>query len=544
MMKIIIVVFVMGLMPFFGCLKKTYHREAESLSMPMKLEQKIGQLIMVAVPGTGMHQGAESIIKEYLPGGVILFGYNLSSYHNNKRFINELQQSSLRHTGIPLFVSIDQEGGRVVRITEGVTQFPGNMSAGTGGDDDLVYQWGRVLGLELRLSGVNMNLAPVLDVNNNPYNPVINTRSFGSDPGLVARMGSDYIRGIQDSHCIAVGKHFPGHGDTDKDSHYTLPVIRSDLKRLRSVELVPFKKAIDAGVESIMTAHISFPEIPGSNEPATLSPLFLTGILRNELKFTGLIITDDLEMAAISKKQEMGEAAVKSVLAGADIVLISSYGRNIPVIVGALKKAVVDKRISEARLNESLSRILEVKMRYNIIAYENGRVHIEGFALTDKESLVLKEAPRVNSELSKRGILYFGDAGLLYPGGSAVRLFITPSAALRGVLKQNKNNIICGIHEVARLMAKKGGKTVLYYHVSKPDLKSIQIIAAYCKNKGVGFVIISSGNPFPITVSGLVQAGLLSFSDTDESIRLLGICLNGGFRPALNSRLFLGIKKQ
>jgi beta-glucosidase-like glycosyl hydrolase len=526
-----------------GCTPKRYDREAALVTSAIDLDRKVGQMIIVAVPGSSMNNAIKAILKSYVPGGVILFGYNLASLESNKKFIGEMQEYSQQSSGIPLFVSIDQEGGRVVRITSGVTQFPGNMAAGIGRDCSLTYLWGRILGLELRRCGINMNLSPVLDVNNNPFNPVINTRSFGSDPRVVASLGTCYIRGLQESGCMAVGKHFPGHGDTNLDSHSTLPVILSNMRRLEKIELYPFTEAISSSVEGIMTAHISYPKILGNNDPATISPYFLTRLLRNDLKFKGLVITDDMEMAAISQRLELGEAAVQSILAGADIVLISSYGRNIQLVVSAIRHAVSAGRISQERLNESVCRILEAKMRYGIMAYEHGRVRRVYSPLTGKEEKILSDAGRVNSELSRKGTFYFGDISLLNPGRNATRIFITSNTMLRQVLDKNEANIICGINELARFTARKGTKIIIYLHVVEPDLHRIQAVARFCEKRGFALVLISSGNPYPITVSGIVRAGLLSFSDTDESIRQIGICLNGGFYPTIDSSLFQGIKK-
>ncbi len=527
-----------------GCMQKRYTDEADVVSRGMNLDWKIGQMIMVAVPGGRMNREVEMIVKQYRPGGVILFGYNLSSFKNNKKYIEDMQKASCAYAGVPLFVSIDQEGGRVVRIVDGVTQFPGNMAAGVCGDKDLAYRWGRALGLQLRQTGVNMNLAPVLDVNNNPRNPVINTRSLGSDPRLVADLGAAYARGLQESRCIAVGKHFPGHGDTNRDSHLTLPVIRYDMKRLERVELVPFRKAIGAGVECIMTAHIAYPEILGNNDPATVSKKFLTGVLRDDLNFRGLVITDDMEMHAISRRQEMGEAAVRSIMAGSDIVLISSWQGSIPAIVNAIKKAVCEKRLSEARINDSVNRILEVKIRYGIMPVGKEKSRPGVFRLTGRDRKALSDAGRVNSELSRRGIYYFGGRDLIRPAAGVTRVFMTGNRLLREELSRNKNNIIIdGLGGLARHKPARDRKAVFYLHLSAPDPALARSAAALCASTGMGFVLVSSGNPFPLTVSGAVQAGLLSFSDTAESIRQLGRCLNGEFRPASGGSLLLGIGK-
>jgi beta-glucosidase-like glycosyl hydrolase len=528
-----------------GCARKKFNDEARSICREMTLEQKIGQMIMVAVPGDRMNYKTEMIVKQYRPGGVILFGHNLSSFENNKKFIHDLQDASYSYAGIPLFVSVDQEGGRVVRIVSGVTQFPGAMAAGVSGDTDLAYRWGRILGAELCMTGVNMNLAPVLDVNNNPRNPVINTRSFGSDPGLVADLGAAYLEGVQESRCISVGKHFPGHGDTDKDSHLTLPVIRHGMERLRGIELVPFKQAIGAGVECIMTAHIAYPEILGAGEPATESKKFLTDMLRKEFRFDGLVITDDMEMHAISRRQEMGDAAVRSVLAGADIILISSYEGNIPAIINAVKTAVREKRITEERINASAARIIETKIRYGILSHRDGSWIPGRYVLTEKDKNALDESGSVNVSLSRKGILYYGSGEFIGPAPGTVRIFITRNEILRRELSRNERNIIIpDFTELGRYIPAKNKKAVVYLHVVDPDLGYIKNVKEYCGKKGIDVVLVSSGNPFPVTVSGIVRAGLLSFSNTEESVRQLGKCLNGEFHPQTGGSMLLGIENR
>ncbi len=526
-----------------GCAEKRFDTEAKSLTVAMDLDRKVGQMIMVAVPGNRLNSAVRTILDRYLPGGIILFGYNLTSFVDNRKFIAEMQEYSLSHSGIPLFVSVDQEGGRVARLTSGVTQFPGNMASGIAGDCSLTYKWGRVLGLELRRTGINMNLAPVLDVNNNPFNPVINTRSFGSDPDTVASLGSCYIKGLQSSKCLAVGKHFPGHGDTNLDSHRTLPVILNNMSRLRRTELPPFREAISSHVEGIMTAHISYPEILPNHDPATISPFFLTALLRKEMNFKGLVITDDMEMAAISKRMDIGEAAVKSIQAGADIVLISSYGTNIPSIVRAIKKAVAEKCISKNRIDESVRRILEAKMRYGILSYKNGKAQLAPSIFSSEERNMLGSAGNLNVELSKKGLFYYGRPEYLNPGKNAVRLFITQDARLRLALSGNKKSIMFSTADLARYRPEKGADTIVYLHVDQPDLDYLRYVESICKKKGAALVLVSSGNPYPVTESGIFKAGLLSFSNTDESVRQLGVCLNGGFMPAQDPSLFQGIKK-
>ena len=351
-------------------------RVAQIITDNLTLEQKTGQIIMFALPGQSVNKDNSELIRKYLPGGIILFGYNVGENSDLPGFIDELQQESMNRSSIPLFVSTDQEGGRVIRITKGITRFPGNLAAGVSERYNDIKKMARITGMELRSRGINMNLAPVLDINNNPVNPVINTRSFGSNPVVTAKAGASYISGLQSAGCIAVAKHFPGHGDTESDSHHVLPVINHDMERLKKVELVPFYKAIKEKVECIMSAHIHFPYVTENDEPATLSKFFLTDLLRVEMKFNGIVMTDDLEMNAVSGKMDLGEAAVKSFLAGSDVILVSSYGKNIPVIYNALLSAVKEGTISMDRLNKSGNRIIELKLRYKIAGYNEEKQKI------------------------------------------------------------------------------------------------------------------------------------------------------------------------
>lgn len=333
----------------------------------LTLEQKIGQMVMMGVPGTEAGTEAAALIREYNVGGIMFFAENVVTPAQVQRFTADLQQlARTSGAGWPLFISIDQEGGRVVRIKEGVTPLPSAMALGAAGSEQLAEKVGRIVGEELAALGINMNAAPVLDVNNNPHNPVIGTRSFGEDPHAVAKLGTAFMRGLQAAGLLAIGKHFPGHGDTDVDSHLALPTIAHARERLNEVELVPFRAAIDAGIDAVMSAHITFPTVdPTPGLPSTLSPRVLTGLLRGELGFGGLIVTDALEMSGITSQFSIPDAAVKAVLAGADIVLVaqSKYNEDGKRAVERLVQAVRDGIISEQRIDESVRRIAEAKQR-------------------------------------------------------------------------------------------------------------------------------------------------------------------------------------
>ncbi len=409
--RAIIIIIILLFIPF-SCetCETRMTKDAVRIIQKMTLSEKIGQMLMLGVPDKIITKDTALIINNYMPGGIILFGYNLGSTKEIKKYIEDMQQTAVKKYNIPLFISIDQEGGRVKRITDGVTQFPGNMAFGVVDNESFTYDAARIIGIELRNMGINMNLAPALDVNNNPLNPVINTRSFGSDVKIVSRLGASYIKGLQKSRCIAVGKHFPGHGDTDKDSHLTLPVINYDMARLRKIELPPFAEAIDSGVEAIMTAHISFPNILKDNLPVTISKQFLTGILRGEMRFNGLIITDDMEMNAVSKEMDLGDGAVKSILAGADIILVSTHGKTLETISQAIRKAVDEGVISTDRIDESVKRIIELKLRYDIMRGDGGNSTYTKFNYSQEESDILKKAGDLNSIVSKEAVYFYSNS--------------------------------------------------------------------------------------------------------------------------------------
>lgn len=330
----------------------------------MSLEEKIGQLLHIGIPSPSLSEETICHLQKIKPGGIIYFSRNIKNPNQVKDLSLKLQKISK----FAPFISIDQEGGAVMRIVDGVTVFPGNMALGATRSAALAYQAGRITGEELYVMGVNMNLAPVLDVNNNPQNPVIGLRSFGEEAELVAELGSAMALGLQDAKVIATGKHFPGHGDTDQDSHYSLPVVNHEQKRLNEVELVPFKSAAEKGLRAIMTAHVVFPAFePDISTPATLSKNVLTGLLREQLNFDGLILTDCMEMKAISDTIGTVEGAIKTIEAGSDMVLISHTPSLQLEAYQALLNAVKSGRLTEERIDQSVARILKTKMEFGIL---------------------------------------------------------------------------------------------------------------------------------------------------------------------------------
>jgi beta-N-acetylhexosaminidase len=323
----------------------------------MTVEEKVGQLIAVRFTGDFRNgdseylQALESLVVRQRIGGLILFG---GEVYETAELVNTFQKLAR----VPLLMAADFERGVGNQIT-GATLFPPLMSLGAAGSEELAYQMGRITALEGRAVGIPMTYAPVLDVNVNPDNPIINTRSVGADPALVSRIADAFIRGVQENGMIATAKHFPGHGDTSLDSHTLMPTIEADLDRLNKVELYPFQAAIDAGVKAVMSAHLAVPALdPTPGVPATLSAPIMTGLLRGKMGFKGLIVTDALEMAGVTNTYSTEEASLRAVLAGVDQLLLPPEPAK---VIAYLAAAVRDGRIPVARIDASVRRILETK---------------------------------------------------------------------------------------------------------------------------------------------------------------------------------------
>ncbi|SFN06813.1 beta-N-acetylhexosaminidase [Formivibrio citricus] len=330
----------------------------------LSLRQKIGQLLMAGFDALTPDAQIENLIRNHHLGGVILFRRNTQTPQQVAALNRRLQTINAERSGTPLFIAVDQEGGVVARIENGVTPLPSALAFRTAGTPADCEALTRIANEELCQLGFNVNFAPVLDVNNNPRNPVIGVRAFGETVAEVCEYGLAALRGIQQAGIAATAKHFPGHGDTDVDSHLGLPRVPHDRARLDVVELAPFRAAIAAGVEAIMSAHVVFPAFERDPDtPSTLSHAVLTGLLREELGFRGVVFTDCLEMDAIAKGIGVVEGAVRAFKAGADVLLVSHREDRQIAVIEALVRAVENGEIGEARIDESLARILELKAR-------------------------------------------------------------------------------------------------------------------------------------------------------------------------------------
>ncbi|MCY6369368.1 beta-N-acetylhexosaminidase [Clostridium ganghwense] len=329
------------------------------------LEEKLGQMIIVGFNGYEVNPDFRKLIEDYKIGGVILFERNIQNSKQLLNLNNSIKSINSKNK-LPLFITVDEEGGRIERLPKGSTKFPSNKVIGRVNDEKISYEIGKVIGTELKAFGFNMNLAPILDIYSNPKNKVIGNRSFGTEPKIVSTLGTATMKGLQDANVISVVKHFPGHGDTNVDSHIGLPVVNYDKQRLDNFELIPFKNAVDKGADAVMTAHIVLPKIDINKKPATLSKKVLTDILRNEWKFNGVIITDDMEMDAIANNYSIKNAAVEAVKAGADVVLVCHTLEKQIEVLQELKKEVNCGQLSMKRIDESVKRIIKLKEKYGL----------------------------------------------------------------------------------------------------------------------------------------------------------------------------------
>jgi beta-N-acetylhexosaminidase len=383
----------------------------------LTLREKVAQLVVPWVGGEYAAVDSPELervarwVEEDGVGGIII---SIGLPHSYAAKLNELQ----RRARVPLLVSTDMENGPGMRLAGvyslphllpqgGGTVFPPTMALGAAGSDSLAYAVGRVLAAEARAVGVHATFGPVLDVNSNPANPIINTRSFGEEPAAVARLGSALVRGIRDGGLLTVAKHFPGHGDTEADSHIDLPVIPADRARLDAVELVPFRAAAEAGLDGMMIAHIAVTGVEGPDAPpASVSKHFVTGVLKEEMGFGGLVFTDALDMGGVTRRYGRTEPLVRALEAGADVLLQPYDAREgIDSVVAAVRSG----RIPEARIDHSVRRVLRTKARLGL--HEGRRVDLEAV-----DDVVGTRAHRaVAEEVARRSVTLARDERGLVP---------------------------------------------------------------------------------------------------------------------------------
>ena len=329
----------------------------------MTLDEKIGQMIITGFNGSEYNDDMDRLINEYKVGGVILFARNIEDSNQMIDLTRALQENN---NNLPLFISIDEEGGRVSRLPDDVEKFPSAFTIGLINDQQTAYENGKEIGYTLKRLGINLDYAPVLDIYSNENNTVIGDRAFSTEESIVSTMGIATMEGIEDSDIIPVVKHFPGHGDTEVDSHYGLPIVYKTLEELRNFEFIPFVKAIESGCDVIMVSHIILNEVDSIN-PASLSKIVISDLLRKDMGFDKVVITDDMSMGAITSIMSIEEACIKSIEAGCDILLLGNAYEEIEQVIDSIKLKIYNGEISEEHINKSVKRILELKKKYNMM---------------------------------------------------------------------------------------------------------------------------------------------------------------------------------
>jgi beta-N-acetylhexosaminidase len=521
----------------------------------MSVKEKVGQMLMPdfrnwnGQPVTEMNDEIRELVKKYHLGGVILFRENVVTTEQTVRLVNEYKKANEDYG---LLLSIDQEGGIVTRLQSG-TDFPGNMALGATRSTELAESVGHAIGSELHSLGINMNLAPVLDVNNNPDNPVIGVRSFGEDPQLVADLGTAYTKGLQNAGMAATAKHFPGHGDTAVDSHLGLPSVPHDKERLLEVELYPFQQAMNEGIDAVMTAHVTFPKIDPTTVkskkdgtdialPATLSYEVLTNLMRKEMGFEGVISTDALNMKAIADHFGAVDAVIRAVNAGTDIILMPV---GLEEVANGLYEAVEKGEITEERLNESVERLLTLKAKRGIfkqvteIPVEDKIEHAEEVVgnITHKE---------VEQEVARKSITLVQNNGLLPVNknnvDSVVVIGNTYSENLQKALAVHHSNVELikstqPLSETQLTKVKNADLVVLGTYTfnvagrssSSPQMQMVNQVIQAAPDKTIA---VGIRNPYDIMAFPEVTAYLAQYSFRDASFRAAAETIFGLNNPS------------
>jgi len=355
----------------------------------MSLREKIGQMIMAGFPTKTISPEYERLVREYKIGNVIIFSHNVESAAQVRKLCIDLQKLIVQNTGHPAFISVDQEGGMVSRMPSDATNIPGAMAISATGNPYNAYLAGELTGRELHALGINMNLAPNMDINSNRDNPVIGVRSYGDQKEQVVSFGMEMMRGLNDGGVMSVIKHFPGHGDTAVDSHLGLPVINKTVDELMDNELVPFKAAIDTGAECVMSSHILFPAIEMENVPATMSKTIITGLLKEKLGFRGLVVSDCLEMNAIKTFYGTPNGALAAIKAGINIICVSHTAELIEETAKLIESVVLSGELPVDIIDDSVEKILKYKAKYAEYDITAEDLSIVGCAEHKKEVLRL-----------------------------------------------------------------------------------------------------------------------------------------------------------
>ncbi len=436
--------------------------------MEPTLKHKIGQMLLAGFPSPEVDAQAKRLVEEYEVGNFILFARNFVSPGQTAALTAALSRLAYEKNGFAPFIGADQEGGAVSRVVEGAALFPGAMAIAANGSEEDAYGVGKNCAEIFRALGVNMNLAPVLDVNIEPLNPIIGTRAFGDDPEEVARFGCAMLRGMRAGGVITTVKHYPGHGNVKTDSHLGLPINDTDPELLEQTEFLPFRRAFSAGTEALMTCHVRFEKID-NRYPATLSHTVMTELLRNRQGFSGLVVTDCMEMDAVAKEFGLGEGAVLAVAAGCDVITISHSFSAVAEAAESLYAAVESGRIPMARIDESYGRIMAAKARHGL-----GRLPATDPAAAEK-ALYDPARAALHRRVAEGSVtLLYDRGGLAALAGAKRPAFFAPvSRALTGAEDKEKRP-----NSFAAAAAERFGGTAVELPLREPDEAALAAVRA------------------------------------------------------------------
>ncbi|MFC4562072.1 glycoside hydrolase family 3 protein [Nocardiopsis mangrovi] len=484
------------------------------LMADMTVEDKVGQLFVLTALGTTPEENA-ALITDHRPGGFIYFPENLTGAEQIAELSNGLQELAADEgSGTPLFLGIDQEQGLVARLPIGA-HFPDAMAVGATGDPEMAATLAGTTAATLTALGINLDYAPVADVNADPDNPVIGIRSFGSDPELVGEMAVAEAEAFAEGGVVSVVKHFPGHGDTDTDSHTGLPVVDKTREEWEQEDLPPFRRAVGAGVDAVMTAHLVVPSLDDSGEPATLSETVIDGVLRDELGYDGLVTTDALNMEGVRQTHGDGEVAVRAVLAGADQLLMPP---DAGVAVAAVQEAVADGRISEERLDASVRRILTLKVERGLYEAEPA----DPAAAAD--AVGAGEHAEAAQEVADASVTLLRNEGEALPldDGATVHVSGQGAEELGAALEELG-------HPVAA-SAQDADLAVVGTSSARGDAEQIAAVDAV-RGSGTPVVVVAQGTPYDLAELGDVDGYLATYSGVEVSRTAAARAIAGEISP-------------
>lgn len=500
------------------------------------LREKIGQLIFAGFKDKYPSPELIHLIQDYKIGNVILFSHNIESRSQVRQLCDDLNELILGSTGKPPFISVDQEGGMVTRLSKDCTNIPGAMAIAATGNPENAFAAGEITGAELKALGINIDLAPVMDVNSNLANPVIGVRSYGDNPEDVSLYGIEMMHGLNKGGVMSVLKHFPGHGDTALDSHLALPMVEKTLEELEASHLLPFKNAIQSGAQAIMTSHILFPQLEKEEVPATMSHTIITGLLKEKLGFTGLVMTDCLEMNAIKEHYGTAKGALEAIKAGADMVFISHSANLVEEAVLLIEDAVKSGELPIKRLDDAYEKVQRFKALYAKEIPEDFSMagccrHNEEAMRISSESIALVRDKRKQLPVSEKNILFVGchashitnvmsaiDKSFNFPEYMAEQFF--GDSLLIGTVPSDED---CG----NVLKAAKGKATVVFGtyngHLFKGQL---DVLNSLCKIHD-NVIAVALRNPYDLSCIPEEVAAIATYEYTPLSLQNLVRLLKG-----------------